>query len=183
MRRQRVPGWVLRRCLPAVTVMVALTGARPALAQVHVGTVDVERVRKDSPAFKSALKEIDDMVADFEKRRDRKRAELDSLSQELQEATDRNLSATVDRYRRALTEKSREFGTFMDETFGTNGIIETHSSELMTPLYQKLAEAAKVVAQAQKLDLILDLEQINPLFTSDQLDVTDAVLVELAKLR
>jgi Skp family chaperone for outer membrane proteins len=155
----------------------------PAAAEVRVGTVDLERVRKESAAFKGALKDVDDMVADFEKRRDRRREELDSPSQELQQAGDRSLSATVDRMRRELTEKSQSFQAFMDETFGTKGIVETHSAELLTPIYQNLAEAAKAVAKAQGLDLILDLEQINPLFVSDSLDVTDAVLAELAKLR
>jgi len=164
-------------------LMAVLMQARPVSAEIRVGTVDLDRVRKESPAFKSALKEVDDMVADFEKRRDRKREELDSLSQELQQAGDRNLSATVDRMRRELAEKSQAFQTFMEETFGTKGIVETHSSELLTPLYQNLAEAAKSVAKVQGLDLILDLEQINPLFASDQLDVTDAVLAELAKIR
>jgi len=63
------------------------------------------------------------------------------------------------------------------------GIIETKSAELLEPIYAKLADAAKSVAKAQSLDIILDLEQVNPLFVSESLDVTEAVLAEMAKLR
>ena len=71
----------------------------------------------------------------------------------------------------------------MQETFGDDGIIEKNSAEQLTPLYDKLADAAKSVAKAKGLDLILDLETVNPLFAADRLDVTDDVLAEFAKLR
>jgi Skp family chaperone for outer membrane proteins len=80
-----------------------------------------------------------------------------------------------------LQDKSQAFQQFMQETFGQDGIIEKNSSELLKPLYEKLAETAKVVAKARGLDLILDLEQVNPLFASDRLDVTGAILAEMAK--
>jgi len=166
-----------------VVTLVAAGLVQSAAAQVRVGTVDVQRVRKENAAFKAALKDIDEMSAGFEKKRDSQRAALDSLGQELQQASDRNLAATVDRLRREMTEKSQDFQKFMDETFGNQGIIDSHSSELLTPLYNNLADAAKTVAKAKGLDLVLDLEQINPLFASDTLDVTDAVLAELAKMR
>ena len=71
----------------------------------------------------------------------------------------------------------------IEETFGTDGTIETKSSDLLAPLYADLAEAGESVAQAMGLDLILDLEQINPLFSSADLDVTEAVLAEFLKMR
>lgn len=172
----RVSRWVI------LAAVVAFWGSNAA-AELRVGTVDVQRVRKESPGFQAALKEIDAMVADFEKRRDQKRDELTALSQQLQDATDRNLPASIDRLRRAMSDKSSAFQQFMTETFGDKGIIETQSSEKLAPLYSNLADAAKAVAKARSLDLILDLEQINPLFASDSLDVTDDVLAELAKMR
>lgn len=164
-----------------LAAMTLLSGS--VSAQTKIGTVDVQKVRKDNPAFKSALQEIDDMVAEFERRRDQRQAELQELANELQSAQDRNLPASVDRLRAELQTKSTEFQQFMEESFGEEGIIETKSAELLEPIYANLADAAKTVAKAQSLDLILDLEQVNPLFVSDALDVTDAVLAELAKLR
>lgn len=164
-----------------VIAMLALSSY--ANAQTKVGTVDVQRVRKDNPEFKAALKEIDDMVADFEGRRDRKQTELQQLATDMQTAQEQNVPASVDRLRNELQSKSQEFQTFLQETFGDDGIIETKSAELLEPVYAKLSDAAKAVAKAQSLDLILDLEQVNPLFVSDTLDVTDAVLTELGNLR
>jgi outer membrane protein len=164
-----------------VITVLALTA--PVSAQGKIGTVDVQRVRKDNPEFKAALSEIDDMVADFERRRDQRQTELQQLADDMQTAQQQNVSASVDRMRSELQAKSQEFQSFLQETFGEEGIIETKSAELLEPIYAKLSDAAKTVAKAQSLDLILDLEQVNPLYVSDALDVTDDVLAELAKLR
>jgi len=166
-----------------LATVVALLFITEVQAQARIGTVDVQRVRKENTEFKAALKEIDDMVADFERRRDQKQLELQDLADELQSVQEQNLAPSVNRVRSDLQSKSQEFQTFVQETFGEEGIIETKSAELLEPIYAKLADAAKAVAKAQTLDLILDLEQINPLFVSDALDVTDGVLAEMAKLR
>lgn len=166
-----------------LATIALLVCAPSVVAQSKVGTVDVQRVRKDNTEFKSALKEIDDMVAEFERRRDQRQTELQQLAEDMQLAQERNVSASVERMRSELQVKSQDFQTFMEETFGEEGIIETKSAELLEPIYAKLADAAKAVAKAQSLDLILDLEQVNPLFVSESLDVTEAVLAEMAKLR
>ena len=166
-----------------LATVVALLFITEVQAQARIGTVDVQRVRKENTEFKAALKEIDDMVADFERRRDQKQLELQDLADELQSVQEQNLAPSVNRVRGDLQSKSQEFQTFIQETFGEEGIIETKSAELLEPIYAKLADAAKAVAKAQTLDLILDLEQINPLFVSDALDFTDEILAEMAKLR
>lgn len=152
-------------------------------AQVQVGTVDLQRVRSESPEFQRALGEIDAMVGEFEKRRDRQKSELEGLSGDLRDAQERGLTGSVERLQNELQTKSAEFQKFMEETFGTDGIVETKSAEQLTPLYDKLAEASKAVAKRKGLDLILDLETVNPLFADERLDVTDDVLTEFAKLR
>lgn len=170
---------LLMGCLIASLV----AGAAVAQAEVNVGTVDLTKVRDNSPRFKQAFKEIDEMVADFEGRRDRKREKLDDLTEEMEEASRRNDRTTLDRRRREMADKGTDFQQFMEETFGTDGIIENKSSELLAPLYADLAEAGKKVAKSMGLDLILDLEQLNPLFADDNLDVTDAILEQFLKMR
>jgi len=167
--------------LPIVALAAVIGFACDAWAQVQVGTVDLQRVRTESPQFKKALAQAGEMVARFEKQRDEQKGELDKLSADLRDSESRGFKGTSDRMRTELQDKSQAFQQFMQETFGQDGIIEKNSSELLKPLYEKLAETAKVVAKARGLDLILDLEQVNPLFASDRLDVTGAILAEMAK--
>lgn len=171
---------ILSSVIAAMALAIAST---TTWAQSKVATVDVQRVRKDNTEFKAALKEIDDMIAEFERRRDERQAELQELAEDMRLAQEQNVSASVERLRNELQTKSQDFQQFMEETFGEEGIIEMKSAELLEPIYAKLADAARAVAKAKSLDLILDLEQVNPLFVSDALDVTDAVLTEMAQLR
>ena len=171
------------RLLVAAVVFAALVLVGGHVqAQVKVGTVDVQRVRDENSDFKKALNEINDMVKEFEQRRDRQADELQKLSEDLQDAQQRGLQGSAQSLQNELQSKSGDFQQFMQETFGDSGIIENKSAELLTPLYTKLADAAKVVAKDKGLDLILDLEQVNPLFSSDALDVTDDILKEFEKL-
>lgn len=170
--------------LALLAVAIAFGGiVSDATAQVKVGTVDLQRIRKESPEFKRALAEIEDMVSKFDKQRDDQKSNLDRLAADLRDTEQRGFRGSADRMRTELQEKSQAFQQFMEETFGTNGIIEQNSSEQLKPLYDKLAEAAKTVAQSKSLDLILDLEQVNPLFASDRLDVTDSIMAEMNRLR
>ncbi|MEW5873954.1 MAG: OmpH family outer membrane protein [Candidatus Zixiibacteriota bacterium] len=166
----------------ALAVVGLLAVPTSLQAQVKIGTVDVQRVREESPQFKKAMAEIDDMVKEFEQQRDRLQADLERLAGDFQENESRGLTASSSRQRVELQEKSQEFQKFMEETFGTGGIIEANSEEKLAPLYQKLTLATKTVATAKGLDLVLDLEQVTPLYASDGLDVTTDVLAELAKL-
>jgi outer membrane protein len=156
--------------------------ANTAQAELRIGTVDLQKVREDAPRFRNALDEIDDMVEDFERRRDKKSSELEELASEMQSYSSRS-QAPSDNMRREFSDKSREFQQFMEETFGSEGIIENKSGELLAPLYTDLATAGKTVALASGIDLILDIEQINPLFVSEKLDLTDLVLAEFVKMR
>lgn len=168
----------------AVAITVGMIcAATPAAAQIAAGTVDVEKIRGKSDRFQQVFEEIDDMVADFERRRDKKRDELDGLAQELQQNSERESRSSMSRMQRSMAEKSRNFQEFMEETFGTDGIIEAKSAELLAPLYDDLAEAAKKVARSEGLDLIIDIETLNPLYASDDLDVTDLVLKEFVRMR
>jgi outer membrane protein len=172
--------YVIHTLAIAVLILIAAPGA--SVAQVKIGTVDVQRVRQESPQFKKALAEIDDLVKEFEQRRDRMQADLERLANNFRDNESRGLTASSSQQRLELQEKSQEFQKFMEETFGTDGIVESNSEEKLAPLYQKLTAATRTVATAKGLELVLDLEQTTPLYVSTSLDVTTDVMAELAKL-
>jgi outer membrane protein len=103
---------MMRRLFVLTVALLAATliaGATMAHAQVKIGTVDLQRIRDESPKFKDALSEIDKMVGDFEQRRDRQTQELEELSTSLQDAEQRGLQGSSDRLRNELQRKSRDF--------------------------------------------------------------------------
>jgi len=147
-----------------------------------VGLVDTDRIMDTEQRFIQAQREIDEMVDQFEGDRQKFEDELQDLSERLQRAQENNRESTLEMYQRRLGEKSQEYQQFMAETFGPDGIIETNTSEIMDPLYDKLEEACKNVGEKSGIPLILDRGSLGPLYAADSLDITDEVLAELKKI-
>lgn len=153
-----------------------------AAADMPVGLVDTERIMSEEPRFIEAQREIDQMIDQFEADRKQFEDELQDLSGRLQRAQENSRQSSGEMYQRRLAEKSQAYQQFMAETFGPDGIIETNTSEIMDPLYDKLEQACRKVGERLEIPLILDRETVGPLYAADSLDVTGEVLTELKRL-
>ncbi len=162
--------------------LVALFSAGAA-AKMPVGLVDTERIMGEEPRFLQAQKEIEEMVDQFEGDRQKFENELRDLSDRLQRAQENRRESSVKMYQQRLGEKSQEYQQFMAEIFGPDGIIETNTSEIMDPLYDKLEQACRKVGERLEIPLVLDRESVGPLYAADSLDITDEVLLELKRIR
>lgn len=161
--------------------LVAVFLAAVAMAGMTIGLVDTKKIAAEEPRFIGAQKEIDNMVGQFGNERDTYERELKDLSDRLERAQSGHGQETVEMYGRQMAEKSREYQKFMAETFGPGGIIETQTDSIMAPMYAKLEQACRKVGEQLRIPLILDREQLSPLYAADTLDVTAEVLAELKK--
>jgi Skp family chaperone for outer membrane proteins len=174
-----------RKMLQRLVTIIGLVGLfyAGAAAEMPVGLVDTERIMEAEPRFVQAQREIDQMVDQFDGDRKKFEEELQDLSGRLQRAQENGREGSVDLYQRQLGEKTQVYQQFMTETYGPDGIIETNTSEIMDPLYDKLELACKNVGQQLAIPLILDRGTLGPLYAADTLDITDEVLAELKKIR
>ena len=156
--------------------------AAAVTAEVIVGFVDIDRIGSEEPRFVKAQKEIDEMVAQFERDRERSEKDMQELSERLQQAQAERRRDVAERLGPQMSEKSQKYQEFMGETFGPGGIIESHTDEIMEPLYDKLEQACRKVGKQLQIPLILDLQTVGPLYMADTLDLTDEVLAELKKI-
>jgi len=173
---------MLQRIVSLIGLLLPLFCAGAA-AEMPVGLVDTERIMSQEQRFIDAQKEIDQMVAQFEGDRKKFEDELQDLTDRLQRAQENQRESSQGLYQRQLGEKSQAYQQFLSETFGPGGIIETNTSEIMNPLYDKLELACKNVGGKLAIPLILDRGTLAPLFAADTLDVTDEVLTELKSIR
>ena len=171
---------MIRRTLFAGVFVLGLAGL--AAAEMPIGFVDIEKIINEERRFVKAQKEIDEMVDRFERGRERLEAELEKLSEQMQDAQSSRQEDLMEILGRRLQDRSSEYQEFMAETFGPEGIIETQTDEIMGPLYGKLEQACKKVGEDKRIPLILDLENISPWYAADTLDITDEVLAELEKI-
>jgi len=170
---------MIKRALFAGVFTLVLAAA--AAAEMPLGVVDTEKIINEESRFARAQKEIDEMIGQFEDDRERFEKELEDLSARLEEAQSDQRRSLIEMYGRRMAEKSRKYQTFMAETFGSGGIIETQTDKIMGPLYEKLELACKKVGERLRIYLVLDRAGLGALYIADTLDITDAVLTELKK--
>ncbi len=162
----------------ATIIMMSVT----ALAQAPIGLIDLDRIFEEESRFARAQGEIDDMVAQFEREREEWENELRELSERIQDAQQSRRDRDIEMYTRRMAEKSQEYQRFMEETFGPDGVIESHTNEIMEPLYEKLESACEKVGEAKGIPLIVDQDNLGIWYKADSLDVTTEVLAELKRI-
>jgi len=163
----------------AVWVFAALLGAAtPALAQSKVGFVSLERILREAPAAQRAQKKLEQ---EFSKR-GQELSRMGEQLKKLQEGLDRN-SVTMSESDRQKRE--REFGElnrdFQRKQREFNEDVAQRRSQELSEVIQRANLAVKQIAEAEKLDVVLQNEQV--VWASPRIDITDRVIKALENTR
>ena len=138
---------------------------------VKVGVVDLQKIMQTSPQMKVIQQQVE---KDFKPRRDKLVAMEGSLKNDM-EKFKRDSTVMSDAQKKELEKKiiaaqqlfERQGQQYQQE-------LSTAHNEAMEGLYTKIRTAIKVVAEAQKYDIILQKDAAP--FSIDSLDVTPAVI-------
>jgi outer membrane protein len=162
-----------------VWTFAALLGAGgPALAQSKVGFVSLERILREAPAAQRAQKKLEQ---EFSKRGQ----ELSKMAEQLkklQEGLDRN-SVTMSESDRQKQE--REFADlnrdFQRKQREFNEDLAQRRNQELSEVVQRANLAVRQIAEAEKLDVVLQNEQV--VWASPRIDITDRVIKALENTR
>ena len=143
-----------------------------AFAEVRIATIQSQRLIKESPQYKKMEAQ---MKADFERRAKELEQDGKSLSEDLQEFK-RNADV-MSAAERARTEKDlntrRIDFNYAERKFRED--VAAREQELAQKLMNQISEVIEAVANEGNYDLVLQ----DPVFASDAVDVTGAVLSRL----
>ena len=98
--------------------------------------------------------EVAKMMADFEK-------QASVMKEDARKKKEEELTKRVEEVRRQGMDAERQFSQFQEKE--------------LAPIFQKLEQAVKAVAQDQKLDIVLDKRQSGLLYMNPSLDITEKV--------
>jgi len=151
-------------------------------AEGKIGYIDSYRIRKNFNEFTEAQGKFDKEVAAWE-------AELDSLRQELEIATEeyqrQRLILSEDARKRKEDELRAAEQHFQQQTnaiFGPDGKAERQNANLVKPILDKINAVLEKVAVEENYDYIFDSVNGNIAYAKKEFDLTDLVLEELNKL-
>ena len=160
-------------------VFAALLGAvGPVLAQSHIGFVSLERILREAPSAQRAQKKIEQEFA----KRDQELAKMAEQLKKAQETLERNAMTMSESERQR---RDREFGDlnreFQRKQREFREDLTQRRNEELGAVIQRANQAVKRIAEAEKLDVVLQNEQV--VWASTRIDITDRVIKALEDTR
>jgi outer membrane protein len=155
--------------------LAALLGvAGPALAQTSIGFVSLERILREAPAAQRAQKKLEQ--------------EFSPRGQELSKAAEQLKKMQENLEKNALTmseserqKREREFGDlnrdFQRRQREFNEDLGHRRKEEFESVLERANRAVRQIAEAEKLDVVLQNEQV--VWASTRIDITDKVIKAL----
>ena len=151
-----------------------------------VGVVDVQRVLADFTEFQSALEKVRGSVAPVEEEMQRMQTNIQAIVTEGREIETKASNPAASEEARAeaaaalpeLQAKLQEAQSNLNEfRQQAQALAKQGQEEDLAPLQAKAIEAVKTVAEEKKIDLVVP--KSNLIYSSDALDISDAVIAVL----
>jgi outer membrane protein len=158
--------------------MGLLVTASPALGQTSIGFVSLDRILREAPPAVQAQKKLEQ---EFSQRAQDLARQAEQLKK-MQENLERNAVTMPESERQ---KREREFGDanreFQRKQRDFNEELAQERKKEFERVIESANRAVKQVAEAEKLDLVLQNEQV--VWASSRIDITDKVIKVLSEPR
>jgi len=148
-----------------------------SLTQVKIGCVDSQRLLDTMPSRKIAIEKIIEHEKQLVNDLKDLQAEIQKMEKEYQEKVNDWTPVLRQSFEKKLQDKYNHFQTSQQSS---QEELQAYGEELNAPILERLQNAVKIVAERQKLSMVLD--KTSALYSATSLDITDAVAVELLNL-
>ena len=164
----------------ALAFVCTLTPAT-GLAEIKIGYIDSEVLKERLPEFREAQRKLDQLRQDYENQAKDREAKLmklqdDFRKQELLMSEARKAELQAD-----FEEKVRQLQAFTQEKFGPEGELMRKNIELSEPIFKKINDALKTLAEEEGYDFVFDAAAPSSglVFAGENYDLTETLLESL----
>lgn len=164
----------MKRIITLLLAAVLLIPAVPVIAaDLKIGFVDAERIRRESGPAQKAQKKLEKEFAERDKELQKVAKQVKDLQSSLEkdgvtmsESDKRNKEQELARFNREFQRMQREF----------REDLNLRKNEELGGIIERADKVIKSIAEAEKFDLILQ----EAVFRSSRIDITDKVIKALA---
>ena len=173
------------RGLPALLVAGLLLPVLPSSAEIKIGYIDSEILRERMPEFKDIQRQIDRLAQGYQQEAMDRESRLvkmleDFRKQELlmSEARKAELAAEFEQAKQDLQQ-------FTQQKLGPDGEVFQKNIELSRPIFERVNEALKKLAEEEGFDFIFDSAAGGGIVYADpdRYNLTEKLLALLAEER
>lgn len=156
--------------------VAALFTAFCSFAQNYV-TVDSEKIFKSIEAYNTAIKQLDDLAAQYQANIDKAYAATEQMYNNYQ-AQKGYLSETSRKTReQEIITREQEIAKYQEEVLGPNGDLMKKRIELIKPIQEKVFKTINEYAATNNYGMVIDkVNNATLLYSAPALDKTDAII-------
>ena len=156
-----------------------------ARADVKIGYIDSEVLKERLPEFREAQRKLDQFRQDYENQAKDREAKLVKLQEDFRKQELLMSEARKAELQADFEEKVRQLQAFTQEKFGPEGELMRKNIELSEPIFKKINDALKVLAEEDSYDFVFDAAAPSSglVFADDNFDLTEKLLESLEKAR
>jgi len=149
--------------------------------ELKVAFVDLDRVMREYKDFQDAQRELNSLIAEWERKRDSLKAVIDTMKRnyeiEKPMLTDEGKAEREERIMKMET----QYRKYILSIWGPNGELKKKTRELVAPYSENVNRVIKEIANREEYDLILNSSSDMVIYASEKYDITDEVIMELNK--
>jgi outer membrane protein len=157
--------------IKAFVVAMLLLYALPALAEVKIGYVDVQRAVMSVEEGKSVKKKLETFAKKKKEELEKAQDDLKTRKEELEKQAS---LMPDDLKRKKVTEFQQKVAEFQEAYLKSEKELATKQAELSKPILEKLEKIINALAKEQNYDVIVEKSAV--LFAKNNFDLTDEII-------
>ena len=173
----------MKRTLLSVIVLACC--AAGASAELKVGYIDSEVLKERLPEFRDAQRTLEQLRQEYDKQAEDRKAKLVKLEEDFRRQELLMSEARRTELQDDLEAKKQQHQQFINEKFGLDGELTRKNVELSEPIFKKISDAIKEMAEEEKYDFIFDAATSSTtlLFAHRDYDLTEKLLERLQEAK
>ena len=126
----------------------------------RIGYINTDSILVKIPAYVSAVKELDRLSNEYQKKIESEVKKIETLYQNYQSQKARLSESEKARREQEIIDKEKEVKKLQQTYFGQDGYMNKKSDELLKPIREKVQQAIDKVAELGKFMIIFDIAAI-----------------------
>jgi len=154
-------------------------------AEIKIGYIDSEVLKERLPEFREAQRKLDQLRQDYENQAKDREAKLMKLQEDFRKQELLMSEARKAELQADFEEKVRQLQAFTQEKFGPEGELMRKNIELSEPIFKKINDALKTLAEEEGYDFVFDAAAPSSglVFAGEDYDLTETLLEALDEQR
>ncbi len=170
----------MKRVVLAVLALVLVLVLSPqgVQADVKIAYIDSEVLKERLPEFREAQRQLDQLRQDYENQAKDREAKLVKLQEDFRKQELLMSEARKTELQADFQEKVQQLQAFTQEKFGPEGELMRKNIELSEPIFKKINDALKTMAEEDGYDFVFDAAAPSSglVFAHDKFDLTEKLL-------